>query len=240
METDFYYLNSRYYDPQVKRFINSDAYASTGQGFNGTNMFCYCLNNPVNNADYMGNKTINIRGYGVDSSVWAKLVMEYGSVNAMNKLCSDPDKYVRNVTEEINTALKPYVLSGEKIGSVANSDLLHGNIQNKLYAGNSFYNLVNHGHLWDIKLEESWQQAIGTTFPGVDVHVSYNNMFMTPEDLGNYTYGYLGGAYGFSLPTLIIGSWYAASFPIQGEALQGEFKDWKRIIRGYCDYYLGG
>ena len=58
METSFYYLNSRYYDPQVKRFINADAYASTGQGFNGTNMFCYCLNNPVNNADYGGTEAI--------------------------------------------------------------------------------------------------------------------------------------------------------------------------------------
>lgn len=54
METGFYYLNSRYYDPQVKRFINADAYASTGQGFNGTNMFCYCWNNPVNKVDKTG------------------------------------------------------------------------------------------------------------------------------------------------------------------------------------------
>lgn len=46
-ETGFYYLQSRYYDPVVKRFLNADAFASTGQGYLGYNMFAYCENNPV-------------------------------------------------------------------------------------------------------------------------------------------------------------------------------------------------
>jgi len=46
-ETGFYYLQSRYYDPAVGRFVNGDAYASTGTGFLGHNMFAYCNNNPV-------------------------------------------------------------------------------------------------------------------------------------------------------------------------------------------------
>ena len=36
------------------RFISADAFASTGQGFVGNNMFAYCLNNPVNMADNCG------------------------------------------------------------------------------------------------------------------------------------------------------------------------------------------
>ena len=47
IETGLYYLNSRYYDPEIGRFINADNYISTGQGFLGRNMFAYCLNNPV-------------------------------------------------------------------------------------------------------------------------------------------------------------------------------------------------
>ena len=54
IETGFYYLNSRYYDPDVKRFINSDSYISTGDGIFGTNMFAYCMNNPVIYADLNG------------------------------------------------------------------------------------------------------------------------------------------------------------------------------------------
>ena len=40
-ETGFYYLQSRYYDPANRRFINADATVSTGQGFIGTNAFVY-------------------------------------------------------------------------------------------------------------------------------------------------------------------------------------------------------
>ncbi len=46
-DTGLYYLQSRYYDPEIGRFLNADVYVSTGQGFVGNNMFAYCLNNPV-------------------------------------------------------------------------------------------------------------------------------------------------------------------------------------------------
>ena len=53
-ETGLYYLQSRYYDPTTGRFLNADAFASTGQGILGNNMFAYCLNNPVNYRDTIG------------------------------------------------------------------------------------------------------------------------------------------------------------------------------------------
>ena len=53
-ETGFYYLQSRYYDPVVGRFINADTYASTGTGPLGYNMFAYCNNNPVTGYDPTG------------------------------------------------------------------------------------------------------------------------------------------------------------------------------------------
>lgn len=53
-ETGLYYLQSRYYNPTWGRFINADAYASTGQGILGYNMFAYCQNNPVNHSDPTG------------------------------------------------------------------------------------------------------------------------------------------------------------------------------------------
>ena len=55
-ETDLYYLESRYYDPAMERFINADALVSTGQGLLGNNMFVYCLNNPINLFDPSGSK----------------------------------------------------------------------------------------------------------------------------------------------------------------------------------------
>jgi len=53
-ETGLYYLMTRYYDPEVCRFISADVYMSTGQGVLGGNMFAYCLNNPVNMFDTLG------------------------------------------------------------------------------------------------------------------------------------------------------------------------------------------
>ena len=48
----FYYLQSRYYDPQIGRFINADA--QINEGILGTNLFAYCENNPVNFIDRTG------------------------------------------------------------------------------------------------------------------------------------------------------------------------------------------
>ena len=53
-ETTLYYLQSRYYDPAIGRFINADSYASTGQGVLGNNMFAYCNNSPTNLVDSSG------------------------------------------------------------------------------------------------------------------------------------------------------------------------------------------
>ena len=54
VETGFYYLQSRYYDPVVSRFINADSFTSTGDGLLGYNMFAYCGNNPVCYSDLTG------------------------------------------------------------------------------------------------------------------------------------------------------------------------------------------
>ena len=53
-ETGLYYLTTRYYDPEVCRFISADVYMSTGQGVIGGNMWAYCLNNPVAMVDSNG------------------------------------------------------------------------------------------------------------------------------------------------------------------------------------------
>ena len=53
-ETGLYYLQTRYYNPTIGRFISADKFASTGQGVLGCNMFAYCNNNPVVLSDEKG------------------------------------------------------------------------------------------------------------------------------------------------------------------------------------------
>ena len=55
-ETGLYYLQSRYYSPEIGRFINADMLvANAGGELLGNNMFAYCFNNPVNMVDSAGN-----------------------------------------------------------------------------------------------------------------------------------------------------------------------------------------
>ena len=52
-ETDFYYLQSRYYDPAMGRFINADdtSMIAANADFISFNLYAYCGNNPVYRCD---------------------------------------------------------------------------------------------------------------------------------------------------------------------------------------------
>ena len=55
-ETGFYLTGTRYYDPEIGRFINADnQIAGVGGNILGYNLFSYCFNNPVNYSDPTGN-----------------------------------------------------------------------------------------------------------------------------------------------------------------------------------------
>lgn len=54
-----HYLGSRFYAPQLCRFMNADVYADTAQGAVGTNMFSYCGNNSISNIDPTGTSFVS-------------------------------------------------------------------------------------------------------------------------------------------------------------------------------------
>ena len=53
-ETAFYYLQSRYYNPEIGRFINADGLLGQVGNIQTHNMYAYCANNPVMYVDISG------------------------------------------------------------------------------------------------------------------------------------------------------------------------------------------
>ena len=74
-ETGFYYLQSRYYDPAIGRFINADDISNLGAEptLLTLNQFAYCANNPVNRYDLDGNASL---------PNWAKVAIGVGIIAA--------------------------------------------------------------------------------------------------------------------------------------------------------------
>ena len=87
-ETNFYYLNSRYYDPEIKRFINADdiSYLGENQDLDSYNLYAYCGNNPVMGYDPMGTwnwgtffSGVNLLAVGVTAIAVAATVLSCGA-----------------------------------------------------------------------------------------------------------------------------------------------------------------
>ncbi len=76
VETGLYYLQTRYYDPSIGRFISQDSieYADP-QSINGLNLYAYCNNNPVMGYDPDG--TINWKEF------WSKVGRFFAGVFAV-------------------------------------------------------------------------------------------------------------------------------------------------------------
>lgn len=68
-ESKLYYLNSRYYNPEIGRFINADG--QLNGGLLGYNLFAYCENNPVMGYDPTGTLS---RGWMIALGIGAAIV----------------------------------------------------------------------------------------------------------------------------------------------------------------------
>ena len=60
IETNTYFLKSRYYNPELCRFISADGLINANQDILGNNLYAYCSNNPVNFYDDDGESSVRI------------------------------------------------------------------------------------------------------------------------------------------------------------------------------------
>ena len=87
VEIGLYYLQSRYYDPEVGRFINTDSIISgTDEGLKGKNLYVYCFNNPISYDDSFGN--------------WPKLIEEV--IAKFKKSVDKVGSVIHNILEDVS------------------------------------------------------------------------------------------------------------------------------------------
>ncbi len=111
-ETELYYLQSRYYNPEWGRFLNADALVSTGQGELGNNMFAYCNNNPVNYCDASGQYALQAAFELFYTWIDGDGTTQYYSENSrMVKLLKKSSKMQKYIYQ----ALENYVIKDEKV-----------------------------------------------------------------------------------------------------------------------------
>ena len=167
-ETGMYYLQSRYYDPEIKRFICADKYASTGLNLCACNMYVYCYNNPILFRDKSGTRPIAGTTLTGETDMERAISFDYmnnrkTTVDWTNKLMNFMNKNVTEFQVYIDT---------------------HGLLKTMFY----FYFKVDNGGLWDIKCKEEWQFEPGKKY-------FFKGEELRQDDPGNINYGYVGAVY---------------------------------------------
>ena len=113
-DTNLYFLQSRYYDPVVGRFINADdvEYTKLTTDFSVINLYAYCFNDPVNESDQDGALLFTIckkivlgliqgllKQLCIDIVEWWVKYKYYGQEDA--KLDPNPKDYAVSILSEI-------------------------------------------------------------------------------------------------------------------------------------------
>lgn len=208
-ETGYYYLQSRYYDPSIRRFINADIVEIVQQYMEDSielNIYLYCANDPVNYYDLEGNAK---KKKATVEDITYKLTM------AMLNNSNDFYEYAR---QKIDSALRSAVIKDDfsRLNSAMKSIIKY------------FYNHSKTKGKWDLKYV--WNLDKKKKY-------KYDDLIFDYDDVGNYHFGFVGYQL-FPLKVLQAGAGaYQAisgtsSFRY-ATTLFDDPRDYKRIKQGY-------
>ena len=154
-ESGMYYCNSRYYNPQWGRFLNSDSIVCLNlENVNGLNLYCFCMNNPIMYANPSGH-------FGILATLLISTLV--GTVSSVVTSLANGEKITAKS-----------IISGAVGGAVA--ELIIGvssgtAITAANYASAAAESLVN--EMWDYTSSEkeltgdNILKSVGSCFPGL-------------------------------------------------------------------------
>ena len=88
-ETGLYYLQSRYYNPEWGRFINTDSELGNTGELLGHNIFAYCKNNSVNLEDPMGTTWLSsLKKFYFNTCIWTYCTLNMAQNIMINRISS--------------------------------------------------------------------------------------------------------------------------------------------------------
>lgn len=171
MEIGWYYLNKRFYDSVLNRFNNVDDIIGIGIG--GTNVYAYCVNNPLSMIDPSGRRPISsmrVQDETASDRRYSMLMMRVQAepIDITERLVNEMEKNYNYLVDFYNERVPKY---GALI-AYAMTNL-------------EFANKVRTGKEWDLKVSWKLNRYQQYTFNGITI--SY-------DDVGNIHFGYVGSA----------------------------------------------
>lgn len=178
-ETGSYYVSSRYYDPEIGRWISPEPNVYNGEfdegaGLIGYNVYAYCANNPVNNLDPTGEFVIStavLIGIGIGALIGGVAGGAYGYNKAAKNNVPKGQRWKYVVGYGIGGAVVGGVIggfvgygAGVALGAKASSGLVMKSISKAIssVSRNMMHHIMQSKHAWGRVLRNaSWNNVKG-------------------------------------------------------------------------------
>lgn len=178
-ESGLYYVSSRYYDPEIGRWISPEPNVYNGEfdegaGLIGYNVYAYCANNPVNNLDPTGKFVISTAvpiGIGIGALIGGFAGGAYGYNKAAKNNVPKGQRWKYVVGYGIGGAVVGGVIggfvgygAGVALGAKASSGLVMKSISKAIssVSRNTMHHIMQSKHAWGRVLRNaSWNNVKG-------------------------------------------------------------------------------
>ena len=178
-ETGWYYLNARYYDPNVGRFLSPDPNVCVGKfdenaGLIGYNVYVYCANNPIKNIDPTGEFLIStavLIGVGIGALIGGVSGGVYGYNKAVKNNVPEGQRWKYVVGYGLGGVVIGGVIGGfvgygvgVALGAKASSGLVIRSVSKALSSvgRNTIHHIMQSKHAWGRVLRKvTWNNVKG-------------------------------------------------------------------------------